>query len=48
MPILHQIAKDLETETELLSIKPLKAGFINEVLKVKKITPVLRIPKYGQ
>jgi len=48
MPRLHQIATDLETETELLSIKPQRAGFINEVLKVKKITPILRISKYGQ
>jgi hypothetical protein len=48
MPRLHQIATDLETETELLSIKPIKAGFIKEVLKVKKNTPILRIFKYGQ
>lgn len=30
MPTPHQIAKEFETETELISAKPLGGGFVNK------------------
>ncbi len=43
MPELHQIQKEIETETELLSIKPVNEGFIKRALNVEILSQLFKM-----